>query len=64
MKDEKMHYKKVEWPKAKIDNLHPADAADKLEELSLEEQQAFIRSQPLEVSAESITEMESMKGWL
>ncbi|MDK2921437.1 MAG: magnesium transporter [Desulfonauticus sp.] len=58
MKNKKMNYKKVKWPKASIDNLHPADAADKLEELSLEEQQAFIRSQPLEVSAESITEME------
>ncbi|MDQ7031278.1 MAG: magnesium transporter [Desulfonauticus sp.] len=43
---------------AQVDNLHPADVADRLEDLPLEKQRAFILSQPLEVSAQYIAEME------
>jgi len=38
-------YQKIEWPSATFDNLHPADAADRLENLSLEDQLDLIKSQ-------------------
>ncbi|WP_456324495.1 magnesium transporter [Desulfonauticus submarinus] len=56
--ESEVNYQEVNWPKASIDNLHPADAADKLEDLPLEKQKEFILSQPIEISAESIAEME------
>jgi len=51
-------YKEIDWAKIDLDNLHPADVADKLEELSLEEQKKFILAQPVEFSAQCIAEME------
>ena len=51
-------YQKIEWPSATFDNLHPADAADRLENLSLEDQLDLIKSQSPEEAAASIVEME------
>nr|WP_231702123.1 magnesium transporter [Desulfoplanes formicivorans] len=42
-----------------FDQLHPADAADHLENLPLEEQVVMVRGLPLEDAAESIAEMDS-----
>jgi magnesium transporter len=42
-----------------FDQLHPADAADHLENLSLEEQVSMVRGLSLEDAAESIAEMDS-----
>ncbi|WP_432736328.1 magnesium transporter [Maridesulfovibrio sp. FT414] len=41
-----------------LDALHPADAADHIEELGLEEQVKFIKQLPIKDAAESIAEME------
>lgn len=41
-----------------IDAMHPADAADHIEELGLEEQVKFIKQLPIRDAADSIAEME------
>ncbi|WP_031484146.1 magnesium transporter [Maridesulfovibrio frigidus] len=41
-----------------IDAMHPADAADHIEELGLEEQVKFIKQLPISAAADSIAEME------
>ena len=53
-------YSDIQWPSASKDNMHPADAADHLENLSLEDQVRVISARPVEDAAESIAEMETM----
>ena len=48
----------VQWVSASLDSQHPADMADELEKLSLEEQLEYIREMDVEDASESITEME------
>ncbi len=52
-------YSEIKWPSASRDNMHPADAADHLENLTLEEQVDVIRTKSVEDAAESIAEMET-----
>lgn len=51
-------YASVQWVAASLDSQHPADTADELENLSLEEQLEYIREMDVEDASESITEME------
>jgi magnesium transporter len=51
-------YSSVQWVAASLDSQHPADTADELENLSLDEQLEFIREMDVEDASESITEME------
>ena len=51
-------YSSVEWVAASLDSQHPADTADELENLSLDEQLEYIREMDVEDASESITEME------
>lgn len=48
----------VQWVSASLDSQHPADTADELENLPLEEQLEYVREMDVEDASESITEME------
>lgn len=48
----------VQWLSTSLDSQHPADTADELEKLPLEEQLEYIREMDVEDASESITEME------
>jgi magnesium transporter len=48
----------VEWLSTSLDSQHPADMADELEKLPLEEQLEYIQEMEVEDASESITEME------
>ncbi|MFP4070757.1 MAG: magnesium transporter [Desulfovibrionales bacterium] len=48
----------VSWPSATMENIHPADAADHLEQLPVEEQVRVLKTYAIDDAAETITEME------
>lgn len=48
----------MQWVATTLDSQHPADTADELEKLSLEEQLEYILEMEVEDASESITEME------
>jgi magnesium transporter len=49
---------KVDWPSATLENLHPADAADHLEQLPVEERVEVLKGYSIDEAAETISEME------
>lgn len=51
-------YASVQWVAAALDTQHPADTADELEKLSLEDQLEYILEMDVEDASESIAEME------